>query len=143
MAKDKNKGRGHKPGEDAGENQNPSRHEEQSLGRTQDEMRNEAKSGERGEDFRSEEGRNRRENVPPKTTMQYDEGVVKKILTRGDFNSWREVITWLDSNADQDNELNAREAKAAMSDFKRLEQEGAPFSKDPSRLLQIIHQHKK
>lgn len=143
MAKDKNKNRGHKPGQDQGETPNPSQHDEQSLGRTQDELRNEAKSDERGEDKRGDEGRNRRENVPPKTTLQYDEGVVTKILTRGDFNSWREVITWLDFNADQDNELNAREAKAAMTDFKRLEQEGAPFSKDPGQLLRIIQQHKR
>ena len=142
MAKKKNTGRDQNPEQHQGRNVSEGRHDEQSLGRTDDELRNQAKSEERGEDIRSDEGRNRRENVPPKTTMRYDEGVVTKILTRGDFSSWRDVITWLDFNADQDDELNAREAKAAMTDFKRLEQEGAPFSNDPSQLMQTIHQYK-
>lgn len=91
---------------------------------------------------RSTEGRNVNENIPPKTHMQYDERIVKTVLTRGTFNTWDDVIDWLDTEGRQDDELTPREAASISTDFRRLQQEGALFTKDSKRLLDLIRSHK-
>lgn len=73
----------------------------------------------------------------------YTESDVEVVYRRGQWRSWDDVIRWLETKGEQDNELTPGEVIAMVEDFRRLNQSGVPFTNDPHRAFQLAHEHRK
>jgi hypothetical protein len=68
----------------------------------------------------------------------YGEKEIKTVLGRGDFQSWNDVINWLDRNGSREIGLNAQSVHSLRQDFQRLQDQGANFTTDPTQVVQMI-----
>ena len=68
----------------------------------------------------------------------YSETEIRTVLGRGDFHSWDDVIQWLDRNGTREGGLNAQSVNSLRDDMQKLQNSGAEFTKDPSRIMQMI-----
>ncbi len=72
------------------------------------------------------------------TGKNYSETEIRTVLGRGEFHSWNDVIQWLDRNGTRESGLNAQSVNSLRDDMQRLQNQGAEFTKDPSRIMQMI-----
>lgn len=70
--------------------------------------------------------------------MNYSENEVRTVLTRGDMKSWNDVINWLDKNGQREAGLSSTHVQALRQDIQKLQDQGAEFTKDPNRVIQMI-----
>lgn len=63
----------------------------------------------------------------------YSIGDVQHVYRQGNFNSWSDIIHWLEQNGDADNELTPGETVAMKVDMSKLKQQGKPFTTDPNK----------
>lgn len=73
----------------------------------------------------------------------YRESDVEVVYRRGQWRNWDDVINWLETKGEQDNELTPGEVIAMTEDFRRPRQGGAQFINDPHQVFQMAHQHRK
>ncbi|RJQ52315.1 MAG: hypothetical protein C4521_10600 [Actinobacteria bacterium] len=73
----------------------------------------------------------------------YDESDMQVLFRRGQWQSWRQAIDWLESQGLDDNELTPGEVKHMLEDLQQLERENVSFSSDPMQAHSLAKQHRK
>lgn len=73
-------------------------------------------------------------------TESYAQSDVEHVMRVKDFTDWGEVISWLKSDGDRDNELTPGEVKAMVNDFSKAQQGGAQFTPgQPDKIYATAH----
>ncbi|HEY0700196.1 MAG TPA: hypothetical protein VGD43_20625 [Micromonospora sp.] len=78
--------------------------------------------------------------------MDYQQSDIEVVFRRGDWDSWADIVRWLERGLSRDeqadNELSAAESRQLLDDFRELDQRRQRFTRDPQeayRALQSIH----
>jgi hypothetical protein len=74
-----------------------------------------------------------------KMTQDYAESDVEAVWRRGDWHNYQDVVKWLETEGNDDNELTPGEVQAMDQDIKRLMNDGKPFSSDPDQVYSWAH----
>ena len=69
----------------------------------------------------------------------YDLSDMQVVFRRGDWHSWGDVIHWLATQGERDNELTPGEVIAMVEDLRQVEKSKAPFTKDPHKAYDLAH----
>ncbi len=72
---------------------------------------------------------------------KYSLSDVEVLYRRGDWHNWRDMIHWLETQGERDNELTPGEVIAMTEDLRRLEDSGAEFTKDPRKAYEAMSSH--
>ncbi|MGE5619170.1 MAG: hypothetical protein ACM3US_07920 [Sphingomonadaceae bacterium] len=88
------------------------------------------------------EGVRFRPSPTKKMDREYDLSDMRVVYRRGDWNSWAEMIHWLETEGERDNELTPGEVIAMVEDLRQVERDNTPFTKDPQKAYDLAHQHR-
>lgn len=72
---------------------------------------------------------------------EYRQSDVEIVFRRGDWRDWDDAIHWLEAEGEGDYELTEEEVNAMAEDFRKLEQQGVPFSNDPAVVFEELSRH--
>ena len=77
-----------------------------------------------------------------KMERDYTQSDVQVVLRRGRWHDWGEMIHWLETEGEKDNELTPGETIAMTEDLRMVHDGGDQFTNDPQRVYQLMHQHR-
>lgn len=67
----------------------------------------------------------------------YRKSDIDVVYSRGDWHSWDDIVNWMERRLSGDqqigNEFSEVESGQLLTDFKRLQQNGTPFTADPQQ----------
>ena len=69
----------------------------------------------------------------------YDVSDMEVVYRRGTWHGWSDMIHWLQTQGERDNELTPGEVIAMVEDLRKLEQSKTPFTNDPRRAYELAH----
>ncbi len=72
------------------------------------------------------------------TEKSYDESDIEKVYSKGDFNSWDEIVDWLEKSGETDMDLTPEKAKDMTEDFRKLSDDGVEFTKNPHDAFGLV-----
>jgi hypothetical protein len=74
--------------------------------------------------------------------MNYDESDIEVVYRRGEWNSWKDIVHWLERGLSQDsqadNELSAAESQQLLQDFRQLDKRHEKFTQNPSAAFKAL-----
>jgi hypothetical protein len=73
-------------------------------------------------------------------TRTYDESDMDWLFERGQWDSWSEVLHWLEDQAEQDGTLSAARVREMIDDINVLDQSGEAFVNDGRRVFRMARQ---
>ncbi len=76
-------------------------------------------------------------------SKDYDASDVKHVMHQMQFNSWDQIVDWLQKHGMNDNELTPSEAQNMMNDFQQLAMRNEPFTMDPDEAMKMAKKHRK
>lgn len=94
------------------------------------------KQGETGEGVRIQPSPHK------KMVKDYTQSDMDVVYRRGDWHSWRDMIHWLETQGERDNELTPGEVIAMVEDLRQVERSGEQFTKDPHKAYEMAHKHR-
>lgn len=71
----------------------------------------------------------------------YRQSDIDVVLSRGDWHNWHDAVHWLEAEGEGDNELTGAEVSAMAEDFRALQEQGVPFSKDPIEVFNEVNKY--
>ncbi|MGE5620364.1 MAG: hypothetical protein ACM3US_14050 [Sphingomonadaceae bacterium] len=71
----------------------------------------------------------------------YDLSDMEVVYRRGDWHNWDEIIHWLETQGERDNELTPGEVIAMVEDLRMVRDSGAAFTKDPRKAYELVFEH--
>ena len=72
----------------------------------------------------------------------YGKGDMEAVYRRGDWQSWDQIINWLEESGESDNELTPGEVVAMKEDISKLRQQGEDFIEDPDEAFAMAHKNR-
>ncbi len=76
-----------------------------------------------------------------KRAHSYDLSDMQVVFRRGHWQSWDDVIRWLETEGEADNELTPGETIAITEDLRRVRDAGIPFTNDPHKAYDLVFKH--
>ncbi len=71
----------------------------------------------------------------------YDLSDIQAVYRRGHWQSWDEMIHWLETEGEKDNELTPGETIAIVEDLRSIRDAGIPFTNDPRKAYDLVFEH--
>ncbi len=77
-----------------------------------------------------------------KMERDYTQSDMEVVYRRGDWHNWRDMIHWLETKGEGDNELTPGEVIAMVEDLRQVERSGVQFTKDPKQAYEMAHRYR-
>ncbi|MHB0868616.1 MAG: hypothetical protein ACYC5J_04080 [Chloroflexota bacterium] len=71
----------------------------------------------------------------------YDLSDMEAAYRRGHWNSWDDLIHWLETEGEKDNELTPGEVIAMVEDLRLVRDAGVPFTNDPRKAFDLVFEY--
>lgn len=72
---------------------------------------------------------------------RYSLSDMEVVYRRGHWNSWDEIIGWLEAHGEADNELTPGETVAITEDLRSVRDAKVPFTTDPRKAYDLVFEH--
>lgn len=67
---------------------------------------------------------------------------IARVFAGRDLHSWDDAIRWLDEDEAEAQTVHAEARKAMRDDFRQLERDEVPFTREPARVHALTHQER-
>lgn len=71
----------------------------------------------------------------------YELSDMEVVYRRGQWHSWDDVIHWLETEGEKDNELTPGEVIAMTEDLRHVRDAGVPFTNEPREAFDLVFKH--
>jgi hypothetical protein len=72
---------------------------------------------------------------------KYDLSDMEAVYRRGQWHSWDDIINWLETYGEADNELTPGETVAIVEDLRSVRDARVPFTNKPSEAYDLVFKH--